>query len=161
METLEKFIAWFIDTPIHAQQREYLREQTRRLKLKTDIQESRLKAMKKRKKSKQEMNEREHLVALWACSFKNVNSGKGYSIMCELKQAKTHRATSFKYPKIKDNGATDISMHTSGINYAKSTKTWLAVVQPWLNGTISLEQLKNSKHITDESAFTFIDGNLS
>lgn len=138
MKNLWQHIAhWLVSDLYTLEERALFAEEARRLKLKTDIQEARINAQKKR-------NEDFRIVATWRYPHQR-DDVPVYSIY-ELSRSKSQRKISgVAVTRIADGGVIDRADLNSFIT---SRSEWTAVIKAWLDGVIDTPSLpKLSKNI--------------
>ena len=155
---LSKLVAWAVNTPLHDVQRELIREQTRRLRIKTDLQEERIQKRKKREENRKEADERFHHRATLGIKFRN--GDKPCTVYVDMLQSNLQRKLHFNHVAVKqDDGywkKYDVNNEFSSLKtFALRTSAYREIAETWLNGTINLEEAKALAdiHGTDHCSF--------
>lgn len=143
---LSKLVAWDVNTPLHDVQRELIREQTRRLRLKTDLQEERIQKRKKREEGRKEADERFHHKATLIIKFRH--GGKPAQCQIDMKQSKKARMLHFDHLGVEDDNGfikrfnINVDAYAATKVFVCATEVYREVAETWLNGTIDLPEAK-------------------
>jgi len=137
---LSRLVGWVINTPLHDAQRDLIKEQTRRLRLKTDIQEKRINDRK--------LDNAPKLSPVAKISIKMFHDERETWVSWILFQTNHSRSIGPGGIRIAIKGESgfwnrlDFSDLPYVVNFVKKNDYYQLGLQSWLCGEISLEDLK-------------------
>ena len=156
MNPFERLFAWLLDTPIHAQERELLREEARRLKIKTDLQEARIRLRlnsveNKLEEARKEIETLERMHTVAHIDFKyDYHHYLGNHLKCHCSIVLRENGLGQREMKIltKTNSiGQQMDTNDKEILYAfRAEKYYPIAIEPWLNYSISTDELKDKHH---------------
>ena len=139
---LERFAIWLLKIPYAPEERLLRAEQARRLKIKTDIQEARIKA----RLNKTPPEEYWRLAATWRHSHWQTRNTIRYDVISifylEVNDKGTRRVRCGATVR---RGSGEVLGSATLDTFHKSRPEWTELIQPWLDKSIETKDLKHEE----------------
>lgn len=151
----ERIMRTIYPDPWAAEEREALLQHARRIKLKTDLQEARIKQMQERKKQREEYAMVFKTVAV--CQIQSLTlSDKAIGVNLTLSENKTTKKVEIASVFFKEGGAKLEEHRLANIfKYVQDTSWYLTNIRPWLEGAITTEKLKELSEKQDKKEYVW------
>lgn len=141
----DRFTHWMVKDWYTYEQRALVLEEARRLKMKNDLQAERIRKRREREEADKESFQ---VIAVWECKWNRKENGKSENRTTHLslsRNAVTGRTKVIIKGTLNEDGyATD----EPGIDLFEKFPTFIYVIQPWMQGSITDERLGEHEAIT-------------